>query len=100
MLQHLFLRAGPLDFEASDRGLGPQPHVQPDVARAEIAAIRVDLAELRTAARGDAHFGADPETVALAAARADGEPPIAVAAVVAQQQGRAAAVRDHDIEIA
>src|SRR5581483_8931214 len=100
VLQGLLSGVRPLDLDPAGGRLRPQAEVQTDVAGAEIAAVRIDFAELSPAPGGHTNFGADAEPVALAAPRAHGQPVTAVPSVVAQEQGRAAAVGDHDIEIA
>src|ERR1039458_3563479 len=100
VFEHLLLAQWPLDLQALDDGLLAQPYVEPHVAGAQVAAGRIDLAILRDSAGGDAHLGAEAETVAFPAPRLDGQPVIAVAAIVAIEQRRAAAIGDDDVEVA
>src|ERR1017187_8410952 len=72
VFEHLLLAQWPLDLQALDDGLLAQPYVEPHVAGAQVAAGRIDLAILRDSAGGDAHLGAEAETVALPAPRLDG----------------------------
>src|ERR1035438_8805636 len=83
----------------SGNGLLAQTEIEPHVAGAQVAAGRIDLAILGGSAGGDPHLGAEAESVAFPAARLDGQPVIAVAAVVAVEQRRAAAIGDDNVEI-
>src|ERR1035437_5149529 len=90
VFEHLLLAPWPLDLQAPGNGLLAQADIEPHVARAQVAAGRINLAILRNSAGGDPHLRAEAEAVAFPAPRFDRQPVIPVAAVVAIQQCRAA----------
>src|SRR5712692_5060005 len=70
------------------------------VARRAEAGAAADPALLAGVSHSDYHFRADPVPVALRANRADRQPVILIAALVAEQQGSAAIVGNQKVRIA
>src|SRR5580692_3257229 len=98
-VDRLLLPAGPLDLDAG-KGCVAQPEIQTRVAGAEVTSVGIDFPQLGPATAGQPHLRADPETIALAAARAERDPMIEIAPVIAQQQRAPAGIAHHHVQVA
>src|SRR3954454_6953598 len=91
---------GPLDFDGSGDGLGAQAEGESQVALRAVAGAAADAVPLLARLAFDADDGADAVAIRLRAHGADGEPVIAIAAVIAEKVGGAVVGGDEQVEVA
>lgn len=94
------LTAGPSDFERVDFGAPAQTKMNARVAGGHVAHTALGLLDVSDAFGGEPERGTDPVAIGFCADEQDFEPVIGVAAIVAKNSRKVAAIVESDVDVA